>query len=172
MARGKYIAFLDSDDRWLPDKLSVQLEYMRSGQSIISFTDYIIFDTENSREIPFRSGRDKVSYKDEVRFNYLATSTVMYNQEKLGKIYMPDIRNRQDWALWILIIREAGYAYRVPELLTVYSRHAGSISSNKSRLVKFHWIIYKRILQMNYLKAVCMLIRNIAMHMLNLRKKK
>ena len=170
-ARGKYIAFLDSDDKWMFDKLSTQIPIMEEKRYDFTYTDYLIVDQKNSRKIPFEARLDKVTSSDIIRFNYIACSTVVYNREKLGKVYMPDLRNRQDWALWIRLLEKTNAAYRVNKMLTVYLQRYDSISSNKFKMIKYHWFIYKRFLGYGLLESLFLLCSNISRHLYYIKKK-
>jgi teichuronic acid biosynthesis glycosyltransferase TuaG len=170
-ANGTYIAFLDSDDNWYGNKLSEQIHYMKENNYAFTFTDYIIRDESTNRDLPYLSRKNRVTYSDEIKFNFIATSTVVFNQHELGKLFMPDIRNRQDWALWIRILEKTDAAWRLDKKLTLYYRRKDSISSNKLKLIKYHWFIFNSFLDYNRIKSLWMLIRNIFMHINNQMKK-
>jgi glycosyltransferase involved in cell wall biosynthesis len=169
-AQGKYIAFLDSDDIWHTDKLEIQIKKMESDNLNFTFTNYIIVNQSSDTEIKFQSNLQEVFYQDIIRFNYIACSTVIYNQETLGKHYMPEIRNRQDWGLWIKLISLAQKAICIDAYLMFYTLRADSISSNKLKMVKYHWYIYNKLLSFNYVKSALYLTRNIVLHLKNKRK--
>ncbi len=163
-AKGEYIAFLDSDDNWHPQKLEKQLTFMQDNQINFSYTDYNIINESTKKETVFKALKDHLSYKDIVRFNYIACSTVMINFNASEKLYMPDIRNRQDWGLWIIAIKKIGEAKRLNIPLTNYYKRANSLSSNKVKMIKYHWYIYHHHLKFNLAKSVSMIIQNIILH--------
>lgn len=169
-AKGKYIAFLDSDDYWHVDKLKIQVEAMEKKNLNFTFTDYYIKYENKNEELIFNSPLKKVYYKDIIKFNYIACSTVMFNQEALGKSYMPNIRNRQDWGLWINLVQKNKRAVNINKYLMYYTVRKDSISSNKFKMIKYHWYIYKSYLKFNYVKALIYLIRNIIFHMMYKRR--
>lgn len=169
-ADGKYIAFLDSDDYWHVDKLRIQVEAMEKENLNFTFTDYYIKYENKNDELRFNSPLKNVYYKDIIKFNYIACSTVIFNQEALGKSYMPNIRNRQDWGLWINLVQKNQRAVNINQYLMYYTVRKDSISSNKFKMIKYHWYIYKSYLKFNYVKALNYLIRNIIFHMMNKRR--
>ena len=101
-AKGRYIAFLDGDDIWMPNKLEIQLEFMSLNDYALSCTSMMYCDEEGmfkSIELAPQSHSFKQSLKD----NRVGTSTAIYDTDKVGKILMPLIRKRQDWALFMTI---------------------------------------------------------------------
>ncbi len=163
-AKGKYLAFLDSDDCWLPEKIEKQLQFMKANNIYFSYTDYFRKIENTGSENVFCALKDNIYYKDIIKFNYIACSTVMINIENSGKKYMPNITTRHDWGLWIDYIRETGLAKRLPIPLTCYLVRKGSLSSKKLKLIKYHWFIYNKHLKFNTLKAFLFLTRNIFLH--------
>ena len=165
LAKGDYIAFLDSDDLWLPNKLEVQLHSMEARKSTFSHTSYALFDEKNNPLNTRTICNEWIAYKDLIKYNWIGTSTVMYNATVLGKHYMPDLRNRQDWALWLRLIKHSGEALFIDKPLTKYTVRYNSVSSNKMKLIKFHWLIYRRVENFNPLLSAAYLIRNLISHL-------
>jgi len=168
-AKGQYIAFLDSDDTWHPQKLEKQLNLMKNYNSTFSHTSYSLID-ENNKELHIKSKCKKwIILKDLVKYNWIGTSTVIYNAGVLGKQYMPNFRNRQDWALWLALIRKSEKVLFIDEPLTQYTVRNNSISANKSKLIKYHWLIYRKILKFNIFYSFILLVQNLYSHAMKLK---
>lgn len=151
-AKGRFIAFCDSDDCWLPEKLEKQLAFMEEKGSDFSFTSYYVCQEQGSiygRMI----APEKASFFDLVCDDCIGCLTAMYNVEALGKFYMPTIRRRQDWGLWLTIIQKSKYAYGLKECLALYRLRSNSLSSNKLALVSYNINVYRKVLQYSLLKS-------------------
>ncbi len=155
-AKGRYIAFCDSDDRWYPYKLEKQIKFMQENDCPLSYTSY---DTcnETGEIIGYVECLDSLSYAKIIRDNGIGCLTAMYDCKKIGKHYMPSIRKRQDWCLWIDIIKQHGKAYGLKEPLALYRIRSGSISSNKFEMLKYNFNVYHDILKFNRLTSWLML---------------
>lgn len=152
-AKGRYIAFCDSDDRWTTDKLEKQLSFMKKKDCALSYTSYIICDKAD-QETGIYIAPERVSFNMLKRDNKIGCLTAIYDIEKLGeKFYMPLLRKRQDWALFLTILRKCRIAYGMAEPLAFYRNRSNSVSSNKFSLVKFNVKVYETILGFSRLKA-------------------
>ena len=98
------------------------------------------------KKVKLLAARKKVDKKTLLKNNYILTSTVIYDAKKLGKIYMANIRKRQDWSLFINIIERSGPAYCLTEALTYYRKHDQSLSANKFNLIKYNYDFYHKVL--------------------------
>lgn len=153
-AKGEYIAFLDSDDLWTPDKLEKQVNFMKKNNYPFTFSYYDQISEEseflkNVDNLPF-----KVDYLSTIKSNKIGCLTAIYNVDYFGKVYMENIAKRQDYTLWLKLLKKVKYAYCVPHILAHYRIRENSVSSNKFKLVKYHWHIYKNIEGHSFLKSL------------------
>lgn len=146
-ASGKYIAFLDSDDIWYPTKLEKQIAFMEQTGAKFSCTAYGQMDTDGNDLHTIMIPPTKTGYKKCIRLsNPIGNLTVMYNQEHLGKFEVPAIKKRNDFALWLQILKKTDYCYGMEDVLGTYRLgRAGSVSHNKLAQAKYHWQLYHRI---------------------------
>lgn len=147
-ASGDFIAFIDSDDLWLSNKLASQVEFMESNSINFSFTAYELIDTEGialGKQVDL-GNQARVNYTDMLKKKAtIGCSTVVLRTEGFECIKMPLIRTGQDYAAWLnlLKIEESAYLYDV--ILTKYRIRPGSISRNKVKKAIRQWEIYRRI---------------------------
>ncbi len=141
-AKGKWIAFLDSDDTWVPEKLEKQIKFMRENNYAFTFTDYRT--CLNGQWMPYiNTGPNVVNKRRMYDYCYFSTITVMYEREKIGLIQIANLRKNNDYAMWLQAIEKSN-AYRLPECLSYYNKHDGSVSSgNKTKLIKWHYRLFR-----------------------------
>ena len=151
-AKGRYIAFLDSDDAWLPNKLEKQIAFMQENN--YPFT-YAAYDKVNESDEVFGhvGVPDKVTYSDLLKSCSIGCLTAMYDTEFFGKVYMPLIRKRQDLGLWLKLLKKTKYAYGLNETLGFYKVRKDSISANKKSAALFTWRLYRDIEKLSLPKA-------------------
>lgn len=144
---GDYIAFLDADDLWKSDKLSLQLKFMQDNDYSFTYTAYELIDKEGEKlncVVDFNNA-ESVDYKDMLKKkSTLGCSTVIVKRDVFNDLRMPDIRTGQDYATWLLILKKIGYAFCFNKVLTQYRIVPGSISRNKIKKAKRQWEIYRK----------------------------
>lgn len=144
-ARGRWIAYLDGDDLWEPEKLEHQLDFMQKKNAAFCFTGYEFAD-ENGRglgkivQVP-----ETIDYKEALKNTTIFTSTVMFDTARIPKeeVDMPQIKS-EDTALWWRILRSGWIAYGLNENLVRYRRAGKSLSSNKLEAIRRIWNLYRR----------------------------
>lgn len=152
-ARGKYVAFLDSDDLWLPEKLEKQIAFMQANDIAFSFTSYQIMNQDGVLTDKIIHVPEKINYDGLLKNTIIGCLTVMINIEKLGRIQMPNIRTRQDTATWLKILKKEHYAYGLDEVLSQYRKVENSISSKKLKMAKMNWKLYREIEGLSILRS-------------------
>jgi glycosyltransferase involved in cell wall biosynthesis len=148
-AQGRYIAFLDADDQWHPTKLEKQLKFMNEKDIALSYTAYNCLDSDGNHLRVYKPIL-KVTYADMLKSNRIGCLTAIYDTNKIGKVYMPNISKRQDLGLWLRILKQVDYALGMDEVLADYlAVQANSVSSNKTDAAKYQWRLYREIEKLN-----------------------
>ena len=145
-AQGRYIAFCDGDDRWLPDKLEKQVAFMEEKHCRLAYSSYYICDEDDNQAGIFIAPKT-VTYHGMLRDDKIGFLTAIYDVKSVGgKFYLPAIKGRQDWAMLIKLLERCRVAYGQKEPLAIYRLRKGSISHNKLALVKYNTKVYQEVL--------------------------
>ncbi len=151
-ATGTHIAFLDSDDRWHPDKLATQLAHLRETGAAISYTAYRRFD-ESGRTLSIVRPPAAVGYVDMLKSNRIGNLTGLYDRA-LGEARFQRI-GHEDYVFWLALVRKAGIARRVPTdaPLADYLVRSGSLSADKTKAAKWQWNIYREVEKLDPIRS-------------------
>lgn len=144
-ARGRWIAFLDSDDLWNKDKLEKQIRFMESNAYLFSYTEYQEIDEEDRPMGVKVSGPKHLNKAGMFSYCWPGCLTVMYDREKVGLIQIPNIKKNNDYAMWLKAIRMAD-CHLLKENLASYRKRSGSISSGSyTSLIKWHYRLFREV---------------------------
>ena len=154
MARGRYIAFLDSDDWWFPEKLENQIGFMESNCVLFSYGDYVKRDSLKGGRIATYIPPYSLGYKQLLKGCPIGCLTVAYNQEVLGKRYMSEKFRGQDWGLWLELTQEGVIAKKYPGNFAVYEDSPNSVSSRKLKKCVDIFRIYRTEQKFNFMLSI------------------
>lgn len=145
IADGEYMAFLDSDDLWLPEKLEKQIAFMEENDYAFTCTAYEKISEEGEKLNKIVKAIPKTNYNRLLLDCPVGNSTVMYSVKKMGKFEVPNIRKRNDDALWLKMLKKEEYIYGFNQVLMQYRLRNSSLSHKKLDLIKHHWYLYREI---------------------------
>lgn len=152
-AKGRFIAFLDSDDVWDRDKLEKQINFMKKNNYGFSFTSYRLMSEKGlllNKEVRVPS---QIKYEELLKNTIIGCLTVIIDKDIIGDFRMPLVRAGQDTATWLSILRKGNIAYGYDEVLASYRLVDGSISSNKLKALKRTWNTYRKLENLNLIKS-------------------
>jgi glycosyltransferase involved in cell wall biosynthesis len=153
-AQGRFIAFLDSDDLWLPDKLECQIPLFDDVNVAIVYSNYEKITEKGERKNRIIKAPKRLNYKQLLKSNYIGCLTAMYDVSKSGKVYFSNFRH-EDYVLWLTILRIGYIAVNTNTLGALYRIRKRSITSNKFIVLKWQWIIYRDFLKLSILYSLC-----------------
>ena len=141
-AKGKWIAFLDSDDLWYPEKLEKQIEFMVNGDYHFSYTNYEEIDEQSNPLGVSVTGPKKITKQGMFNYCWMGCLTVMYDAETIGLVQIEDIKKNNDYAMWLKVCRKAD-CYLLTEQLAKYRKRSGSISRHGIKtMIGWHYKLW------------------------------
>ena len=167
-SRGRYIAFLDSDDMWKKNKIENQLQVMKKKKYLFTFTQVLYNKKECLKKRLFKLPK-KVSYSSLIFHNIITTSSVMINNTLLKKNDLSFNKyGYDDYSLWLRVLQKVEYSFLIDRYLTIYNTNYNLVSKNKFLSLKWIWRIYFIENKLNFFKSLICCIINI---ILSLSKK-
>jgi glycosyltransferase involved in cell wall biosynthesis len=161
IANGRWVAFLDSDDLWKPEKLEKQIRFMTKKKYCFSYTDYEEIDADGNKTNIIVTGPKVITQTGMFNYCWPGCLTVMYDRKKIGLIQIEDIRKNNDYAMWLKICKKAR-CYLLDEVLAEYRRgRNGSISTHGyQELVKWHYRLFRFAEKENCFSSLINTVRN------------
>jgi teichuronic acid biosynthesis glycosyltransferase TuaG len=155
-SKGKYIAFLDSDDIWKLDKLEKQIAFMKKNDFAFTFTSYQLISEDGEEKSSVIKAPKRMTYHSYLKNTIIGCLTVVIDRDKTGNFEMPNIRSSHDMALWLLIMKRGFSAYGLDENLAYYRIVSTSNTSKKWKAAKEVWDVYRKVEKLNIVySAIC-----------------
>jgi teichuronic acid biosynthesis glycosyltransferase TuaG len=147
------VAFLDSDDEWLPEKLEKTVKFAQRNRAPLAFTGYRTLSSDGLRLGRFMRGPERVDWAELLTVNVIATSSALVDRALTGPIEMRNIAS-SDFVCWLKILKDHDFAYGLSEDLMRYRLTPGSLSRNKGRVPGKIWRIYRDVEMLSVLSSV------------------
>ncbi len=153
-SKGRYIAFLDADDLWKPEKLEKEIRFMQETNAAFAFTGYEFGDENAAPTGKIVHVPETLNHKQAMKNTTIFTSTVMFDTNLIDKekLFMPNIKS-EDTALWWSVLRQGYLAHGLNENLVLYRRPAKSLSSNKIEALRRIWNLYRKWEKLSFFKS-------------------
>ncbi|MEC1719115.1 glycosyltransferase family 2 protein [Schinkia azotoformans] len=153
-AKGRFIAFLDSDDRWKREKLKKQIDFMNNNNFGFTFTAYEYIKDENNSKDKIFSVPESLNYTQALKNTIIGCLTVIIDRNIVGDFRMPLVRRGQDNLTWLMLLQKGNIAYGLNENLAEYRLVNGSLSNNKFKALKRQWFNYRHVIKLSLLKCI------------------
>lgn len=160
-SKGRFIAYLDADDLWYPNKLSKQVKFMIEMKCGFSCCSYEVIDSDGESKNKYIYMKDILDYKGFLTNNLLQTVGIMADLKIIDRnnLIMPDMRRRQDAATWLQVLKSGNECRGMKDILAKYRRVEGSLSSNKLKAAQGVWYLYRNVEKLSLILSIYCYIR-------------
>ena len=152
-SQGQYIAFLDADDLWMPEKLEKQIMFMAKHDLAFTYSSYKTIN-ENDEVLTTFVTVPEISYESMLKTCSVGCLTAVYDTEKLGKMYLPKLPTKEDYVLWLNIMKKINTTQGIIEPLAYYRIGETSVSSNKVNAAAWQWKVYRDVEKLGLAKSI------------------
>ena len=153
-AKGRFIAFLDSDDLWHREKLEIQIAFMLNRSIGFSYTSYEIINYDGMKTKKIITAPNKIGYNSYLKNTIIGCLTVVLDKSIVGDFKMPNIRSSHDMALWLSILKRGIYAYGIKKKLSYYRIVETSNTSNKIKAAIDVWKVYRNVEKLSFIYSL------------------
>ena len=153
-AKGRFLAFLDSDDIWNNKKIEKQIDFMLNRNIAFSFTSYQPINKRGEKKYTIVNVPEKINYYGYLKNTVIGCLTVMLDKKLVGDFTIPNIRSSQDMSLWLMIMKRDITAYGMSEVLAKYRVSSSSNSSNKIRAALDVWMVYRKLEKLSFIYSL------------------
>lgn len=153
-AKGRYIAFLDSDDCWKKDKLTKQLDFMKKNDYAFTYTSYEHMNETGEKALKKVKIPLQQNYNQGLKNTAIGCLTVIVDRDKVGRFEMPYLKHGEDYFTWLEIMKKGYNAYGLDESLALYRISNSSLSGNKFKVLKYQWNNYRHYEKISLIPCV------------------
>jgi len=153
-AKGRFVAFLDNDDLWIPEKLEKQVQYMLDNNLPFVYSSYELMNENGTLKGKTIKTAGVIDYNKYLKNTIIGSGTIMLDLEKIGSLEMPYNATSDDMALWCKILKDGHHAYPIEEVLMKYRIRKNSASANKLKAAKDVWLVYRKQEKLSFVRAL------------------
>lgn len=153
-ASGRFVAFLDNDDLWVPEKLEKQVRFLLENDYAFVYSAYELMNEDGSPKGKTIKTAGVIDYDKYLKNTIIGSGTIMLDTEKTGSLQMPHNATSDDMALWCKILKDGHRAYPMKEVLMRYRVRGNSASANKLKAAKDVWLVYRKQEKLSFFYAL------------------